>query len=208
MAATILGLSTLSFGTPTISGLVVNSASFAESVNIAEVMDEDGDYVAASISGKRITGNISAIDAGGTFSTGFSLVVAGAPTGVYCITEITTTRTADGFRAKDITLQSWAGITSVPSGNMVVAGAGSTEANGVYLLIGEKNGKPLYAKGGDDDPAIEWVGGEWRIIDTLVDHNLVHYTSGSNVATPNLASWVVEEGFAPVPTVTAQMTTI
>jgi hypothetical protein len=110
MAATILGLTTLSFGTPTISGLVVQSASFTESVNIAEVMDEDGDYIAAALSGKRVNGSISATDAGGTFTTGATLAITGAPSGTYYITEVATSRSADGFRTKDITVQSWAGI--------------------------------------------------------------------------------------------------
>jgi hypothetical protein len=111
MAATILGLTSLTFGAPTVSGLVVNSASFTESVNIAEVIDEDGDYVAAALSGRRVNGSISATDAGGTFATGATLAVTGAPTGTYYITEVATSRSADGFRTKDITVQSWGGIS-------------------------------------------------------------------------------------------------
>jgi hypothetical protein len=111
MAATILGLTTLTFGAPIVSGLVVNSASFTESVNIAEVIDEDGDYVAAALSGKRINGSISATDAGGTFATGAALTVTGAPSGTYYITEVATSRSADGFQTKDLTVQSWGGIS-------------------------------------------------------------------------------------------------
>ena len=110
MAATILGLTTLTFGAPTVSGLVVNSSSFTESVNIAEVIDEDGDYVAASLHGARVNGSISGTDAGGSFATGATLAVTGAPTGTYYITEVSSARNADGFATKDLTLQSWGGI--------------------------------------------------------------------------------------------------
>jgi hypothetical protein len=111
MAATILGLTTLSFGVSTVAGLVVQSSSFTESVNIAEVMDEDGDYVGAALSGKRINGTISATDAGGSFATGATLAISGAPAGTYYITEVSTSRSADGFRTRDITVQSWGGIS-------------------------------------------------------------------------------------------------
>jgi hypothetical protein len=107
MAATILGLTTLTFGAPTVSGLVVNSASFTQSVNIAEVIDEDGDYVAASLHGRKVNGSISGTNAGGTFTIGATLSVVGAPAGTYYITEVAASRTADGFETVDITAQSW-----------------------------------------------------------------------------------------------------
>jgi hypothetical protein len=110
MAATILGLTSLTFGAPTVSGLVVNSSSFTESVNIAEVIDEDGDYVAASLHGRRVNGSISGTDAGGSFATGSTLAVTGAPSGTYYITEVSGSRNADGFATKDLTVQAWGGI--------------------------------------------------------------------------------------------------
>lgn len=108
MAATILGITTLTFGVPTLSGLIVNSASFAESVNIAEVIDEDGDYVAAALHGKRITATVSGTANGSSLAIGGTLSLSGAPSnGTYYVTEKTTDRTADGFQQFSFTAQAW-----------------------------------------------------------------------------------------------------
>lgn len=110
MAATILGLSSLTFGVPSISGLVVNSVSFSQSVNISEVIDEDGDYVAAALHGRKNTGSISGTNKGATLTVGSTLAVTGAPTGTYYITELSQSSSADGFQTFDVSLTSWGGI--------------------------------------------------------------------------------------------------
>lgn len=107
MAASILGITTLTFGVPTVTGLIVNSVSFAETVNIAEVIDEDGDYVAAALHGKRVNATVSGTANGGTFTIGATLSLTGAPAGTYYITERTIDRTADGFQQFNITAQNW-----------------------------------------------------------------------------------------------------
>lgn len=109
MAATILGTS-LTFGTPTISGLVVQSASFTESVNITEVVDEDGDYVSAALHGKKITGEITGTDSNYSGNIGATLAVTGAPSGTYYITQKAQSRSATGFMERTISLTSWGGI--------------------------------------------------------------------------------------------------
>jgi len=111
MAATILGLQTLTFGAPALTGLIVNSASFSESVNIAEVIDEDGDYVAAALHGRKISASVSGTANGGTFTIGATLTLTGAPSGTYTITEKTINRTADGFETFDLTATAWGGIS-------------------------------------------------------------------------------------------------
>jgi hypothetical protein len=110
MAASILGLTTLTFGVPTVSGLIVNSTDFTESVNIAEVTDEDGDFVAAALHGKKITGSVSGTSNGPSFSLGATLAVTGAPSGTYYITEKSVSRSADGFEQFTVGLTSWGGI--------------------------------------------------------------------------------------------------
>jgi len=107
MAATLLGITTLTFGVPTVSGLIVNNVSFSESSNQSTLIDEDGDYVAAAIHGRKVTGKVSGTLNGGTFTIGSTLAVTGAPTGTYYVTEISRTRTADGFQQIDMSLDSF-----------------------------------------------------------------------------------------------------
>lgn len=111
MAATILGITTLTFGVPTVSGLIVNSVSFSQTVNIAEVIDEDGDFVAAALHGLRTTATVAGTSNGGSFPIGTTLTLAGAPAGTYRVTENTLSRTADGFSQFSITAQNWGGIS-------------------------------------------------------------------------------------------------
>jgi hypothetical protein len=95
------------------------------------------------------------------------------------------------------------GTPSAPTGNMIVSGAGSVEVNGVYLLDGEFEGRPRYqlTEGGADD-VITWNGTFWAII---TDGDIL-YLAADDVATPDLvASWQVDAGQAPAPTVTAEM---
>lgn len=110
MAATLINATSLTFGTPTVSGLVVQSVSFTETTNLTEVIDEDGDYVAAAIHGRRINGEITGTDSGGSFATGATLAVTGAPSGTYYITQAASNRTSDGFRERTISIQAWGGI--------------------------------------------------------------------------------------------------
>jgi hypothetical protein len=94
------------------------------------------------------------------------------------------------------------GVPSAPTGNMIVSGAGSAEANGVYVLDGEENGRPRYIR----ETLVLYVPGDkWVLFidgDTLYGDAL----SESVAATPDLVTtWQVDVGQAPVPTVTAEM---
>lgn len=94
--------------------------------------------------------------------------------------------------------------SSVPDA-MVVEGAGSTEANGLYLRDGEFGGKPRYTIiGGSnvgnqnsifyDDQ--ETIGFFWYIGGNFA------YGSTDNTPTPDLAeTWLVNTGTPPAPTV-------
>jgi hypothetical protein len=94
------------------------------------------------------------------------------------------------------------GVPSAPTGNMIVSGAGSAEANGVYVLDGEENGRPRYIR----ETLVLYVPGDkWVLFidgDTLYGDAL----SESVAATPDLVTtWSVTDGQAPAPTVTAEM---
>ena len=109
MAATVLGL-TLTFGVPTLSGLVVQSNNFREAVNIAEVQDEDGYFVSAALSGRKVTGTIEAVDNSYTTAIGTAITITGAPTGNYYVTEKSSTRPNNGFLRRTIGVTAWGGI--------------------------------------------------------------------------------------------------
>jgi hypothetical protein len=92
----------------------------------------------------------------------------------------------------------------IPTGDIIVSGAGRGHANGRYLQAGISNGKPYYEKTGNQDPLILWVEDAWRIYDSI-DNEDTWYFSTEDVATPDLVTtWTVLEGQAPAPTVTAQ----
>ncbi len=109
MAATVLGL-TLTFGVPTLASLVVQSNNFREAVNITEVQDEDGDFVSAALSGRKITGTVEAVDNGFTTAIGTVLAITGAPTGTFYITEKSSVRPNTGFLRRTIGVTAWGGI--------------------------------------------------------------------------------------------------
>jgi hypothetical protein len=109
MAATVLGL-TLTFGVPTLASLVVQVNNFREAVSIAEVQDEDGDFVSAALYGRKTTGTVEAIDNGFTTAIGTILVITGSPTGNFYITEKSQTRTNTGFLRRSLGVTSWGGI--------------------------------------------------------------------------------------------------
>jgi hypothetical protein len=90
----------------------------------------------------------------------------------------------------------------VPSGNMIVSGAGTAAANGTYLLDGTQGGKPKYTKQGDATTFIQWTDPIWELLSNFNRQ----YFAFVDTATPDLAStWEVLEGAAPAPTVTAEM---
>jgi hypothetical protein len=93
-------------------------------------------------------------------------------------------------------------IPGVPTGNMIVSGAGSAEVNGKWVLDGEENGRPLYARGG---VVLSVAGDKWDFRiggDTLYADFLIK----SVAATPDLVNtWEIIDGQAPVPTVTAEL---
>ena len=82
------------------------------------------------------------------------------------------------------------------TGTVTVSGAGTSEANGTYIYAGELYGKPYYALG---ENMLFWygAGGYWVLASS--------YYSTDDVATPDLVTtWnVVNDGIAPVPTVTS-----
>ena len=84
---------------------------------------------------------------------------------------------------------------------LLVYGAGTPGANGVYPYVGESNSKPSYQKGtGNGSHLVTWgaVTDEWTI--GLVDLSpTYYYNSTDDVATPDLATFTVTAGAGPVP---------
>ena len=85
---------------------------------------------------------------------------------------------------------------------MVVEGAGTAVANAIYLRAGDQNGKPKYVRVGSSGPTGGEIAGgtgsyyiaDWSLGDL--------YVTLEDVASPDLvASWTVNAGTAPAPTV-------
>ena len=88
--------------------------------------------------------------------------------------------------------------------NIIVSGAGSSEVNGTYAVVGEEGGKPLYA---NSDIQIVWDIDKWIIMYSPTQ--FIYYLSEDDVATPDLCTtWEVYDGEPPVPTVTKEVTGI
>ena len=86
--------------------------------------------------------------------------------------------------------------------NMIVSGAGSTEVNGTYAVIGEEGGKPLYANNANSDIQIGCPG-----VRLIISETIIYYFSNDDVATPDLCTtWEVFYGEPPAPTVTKEVT--
>ena len=111
MAATLIGLTLLNFGTGlTLGNSIVQNASFREAVNIAEVADEDGDFVASALHGRKVTGTLEIIDNGFTTTIGTLTVLSGAPTGNFYLTEKSQSRPNTNFMRRTLGYTAWGGI--------------------------------------------------------------------------------------------------
>lgn len=87
--------------------------------------------------------------------------------------------------------------------NIVVAGAGSSDVNGVYEPDGTQNGRDFYSLG--QSATIGWSGTNWIIRDE--NAQVDRYENNSDVQTPDLATgdWDISESASlPLPTVTAE----
>lgn len=93
---------------------------------------------------------------------------------------------------------------------ILVAGAGSTECNGIYVEQYDYNGRPFYKlQGGRAYDAIYWATEAWTMSHEYFSEEMgwyyitVYYSFG-DYATPDLVpSWSVSNGEAPAPTVSA-----
>lgn len=87
------------------------------------------------------------------------------------------------------------------SENIIVTGAGTPAANGIYYPAGTLNGRVLYNQDGPDPSYIWWNLSTWALNSGF---SSPAYYSNEDVATPDLCStWTAVFGAAPVPTVTA-----
>jgi hypothetical protein len=66
--------------------------------------------VSAALYGRKTTGTVEAIDNGFTTAIGTILVITGAPTGNFYITEKSQTRTNTGFLRRSLGVTAWGGI--------------------------------------------------------------------------------------------------
>ena len=91
--------------------------------------------------------------------------------------------------------------------NIIVSGAGSSEVNGTYAVVGEQGEKPVYANNANSDIVIVWDVSAWIIANSST--YVIYYYSSDDVATPDLCTtWEVYAGEPPVPTVTKEVTGI
>jgi len=113
MAATLINANDMEFGvTTTLTNMKINSCSWTEEAQVAEVQDEDGDFVAAAIFGQKITGKLSGIYAGAVAAIGTTVTLAGFPTGQYYVTGKSGGQTNTGFQTVDVDVTAWGGITA------------------------------------------------------------------------------------------------
>jgi hypothetical protein len=91
----------------------------------------------------------------------------------------------------------------VPTGNMIVSGAGTAPVNDTFALDGEVNGRESYRGIENTFVIISWTGTKWLISESGDDY----YESSDDVATPDLVTTWTAVGFGepPVPTVTAEL---
>ena len=85
--------------------------------------------------------------------------------------------------------------------DMIVSGAGTTAVNGTYVETGTYGGKPIYYY--NVTLCIRWYSSQWRLGDT---QDTDYYYSTDNVATPDLATWLVRApyGTSPAPNITLE----
>ncbi len=84
------------------------------------------------------------------------------------------------------------------TGGILVSGAGTSAANGIYTEVAPINGRPSY-ENDDSTWQLVWYGFYWLLWD-----GSIQYKSNDDVATPDLCTtWIVHTGAtAPAPTVT------
>ena len=83
--------------------------------------------------------------------------------------------------------------------NMIVSGAGDTDANGTYEEFGTLNDRPIYRN--EFGFTISWTNTMW-VIRLQQD---IYYLSNDDVGTPDLCTaWEVDSGSPPAPTVTKE----
>jgi hypothetical protein len=103
------------------------------------------------------------------------------------------------------------GVPSAPTGNMIVSGAGSVEANGVYSPRGiDSGGTVFYTKTGfESSDSYNSINrdGRWYVSGS---DDILYSAIEEGEATPDLVNWEVyadgfDPGLPPAPTVTAEM---
>lgn len=115
MAATLIGTSGLAFGLAVETGGICQSSRYRETIQTAEVADEDGDITGAAFYGP--TGEISQelifTSAAGVISAALgsaNTLANHTPTGTERLTERETTLTNTGFKTVSVTLKNYPSI--------------------------------------------------------------------------------------------------
>ena len=106
MAATCIGLTGLSFGLASESGVVVQNFTSTETSETTEISKHDGTFSAVAFSNKKINVSLSGNCNDSIGSVGVSLTLAANATaissGTYYVTDTSYTETSDGFNSFDI----------------------------------------------------------------------------------------------------------
>lgn len=96
--------------------------------------------------------------------------------------------------------QDWINSLAFTPSSVLVAGAGTSAANGTYPYFSQVNGRAAYDLNSSADPetnGISWAGSDWRIV--IDGANL--YLSSDDTAFPWQATFIVNDGDSPAPTV-------
>jgi hypothetical protein len=107
--ALLISTNLLNFGTGLTLGNAIVKTNYRESV-LAEAADEDGDFVAAALHGRKDQRPVKIIDNGFTSTIGTLTVLTGAPTGNFYLTEKSQTRPNTGFMRRNLSYTAWGGI--------------------------------------------------------------------------------------------------
>jgi hypothetical protein len=116
MAATCIGLSGLSFGLASETGVVVQNFTSTETAETTEISKHDGTFSAVAFSNKKINVSLSGNCNDSKDSVGASLTLSANTTavcsGTYYVTDTSYTETSDGFNSFDISATKFPALNS------------------------------------------------------------------------------------------------
>lgn len=107
MAATTIGLTSVTFGLLSESGVIIQNFTSTDTAETTEISKHDGTHAAVAFSNRRINISLSGNSTSAPSDTiGAALTIQAnadaVSAGNYFVTDITSTQTVDGFHSFDI----------------------------------------------------------------------------------------------------------